>query len=248
MQSLRGQIALVTGASRGIGAAIAHRFAAEGATVVVNYRTGDAAAQTTVDSIVAAGGVARAHRADVSDEASVRKMIAAVIKSFGRIDILVCNAGIVRDHLAALMPLGDFDDVLRVNLRGAFLCIREVIPVMLEARSGSILNIASVHAESGGRGQCNYAASKAGVLALTRSLALELASKNIRVNAIAPGLIETEMTQPVRDLAEAELLRQIPMRRYGAPAEVANAAAFLASSEAAYITGAVLNVSGGLGL
>jgi 3-oxoacyl-[acyl-carrier protein] reductase len=248
MSLLNGQIALVTGASRGIGAAIARHFAALGATVAVNYKSNAEAAQQTVDAISVAGGSAHAFQADVSDEAQVRALIAAVLKLHGRIDTLVVNAGIVRDHLAALMPVADFDHVLQVNLRGAFLSIREVIPAMMEARSGNILTISSVNAETGGRGQCNYAASKAGLLAITRSLAIELAPKNIRVNALAPGLIETDMTQPVRDLAHDELLRRIPMKRFGTSQEVAQAAAFLVSPMASYITGAVLNVSGGLGL
>lgn len=248
MSLLDGQIALVTGASRGIGSAIARHFASLGATLAVNYCTHAEAAQQTVDAIVAEGGAAQAFQADVSDEAEVRDLVAAVLKLHGRVDILVCNAGIVRDHLAALMPVEEFDEVLQVNLRGAFLAIREVIPIMMEARSGSILTVASVNAETGGRGQCNYAASKAGLLALTRSLAIELAPKNIRVNALAPGLIETDMTLPVRDLAGGELLRRIPMKRFGTPQEVAQAAAFLVSPMASYITGAVLNVSGGLGL
>jgi 3-oxoacyl-[acyl-carrier protein] reductase len=248
MQLLAGQIALVTGASRGIGAAIARHFASLGATVAVNYRANAEAARKTVAAIVDAGGSAQAFQADVSDEAQVRALVAAVLKLHGRIDTLVVNAGIVRDHLAVLMPVEEFDHVLQVNLRGAFLSIREVIPAMLEARSGSILTVSSINAESGGKGQCNYAASKAGLLAITRTLAIELAPKNIRVNAIAPGLIETDMTQAVRDLASDELLRRIPMKRFGTAQEVAQAAAFLVSPMASYITGAVLNVSGGLGL
>jgi 3-oxoacyl-[acyl-carrier protein] reductase len=248
MTMLTGQIALVTGGSRGIGAAIAQHFAAQGATVIINYRLNRTSAESVASAIASRGGLAITHQADVADESAVRSMIATVLQRFGRIDSLICNAGIVRDNLAAMMPLIDFDEVLRVNLRGPFIAIREVIPAMLQARSGCILNLSSVHADSGGRGQCNYAISKAGVQALTRSLAIELAPKNIRVNAIAPGLIETDMTQPIRDLTADDLRREIPMRRFGLPIDVAYAAAFLCSSQAAYITGTILNVAGGLGL
>lgn len=245
---LKGQVALITGGSRGLGAAISVLFAAEGATVVVNYRANQGAAEKVVQEITVAGGRAIAHQADIADQQSIHCMVDNVLQRYGKIDSLVCNAGIVRDNLAASMPVDDFDEVLRVNLRGPFLCIREVIPSMLQMRSGSIVNLSSVHADSGGRGQCNYSVSKAGVQALTRSLAIELAPKNIRVNAIAPGLIETEMTKQIREMAPEELRRSIPMRRYGQPVDVANAAAFLCSSRADYITGTVLSVAGGLGL
>jgi 3-oxoacyl-[acyl-carrier protein] reductase len=245
---LEKQIALVTGGSRGIGAAIATLFAAEGATVVVNFRSNGAAASEVVESIVAAGGSAMTLQADMAQEEDVHRLIDTVLQRYGRLDSLVCNAGIVRDNLAAAMPVKEFDEVLRVNLRGPFLAIREAVPSMLSARSGSIVNLSSVHGDSGGQGQCNYAASKAGLQALTRSLALELAPRNIRVNAIAPGLIETDMTKTIRQLSPEDLSRSIPMRRYGQPIDVANAAAFLCSSRATYITGTVLQVAGGLGL
>ncbi|MGH9607188.1 MAG: SDR family oxidoreductase [Terracidiphilus sp.] len=245
---LQGQIALVTGGSRGIGAAIAALFAAEGASVAVNYRADRETAGKVVEAIAKAGGTATAHQADIADEQEVHRMVDAVLQRYGRIDSVVCNAGIVRDNLAASMPVEDYDQVLRVNLRGPFLVIREVLPSMIQARLGSIVNLSSVRADSGGRGQCNYAVSKAGVQALTRSLALELAPRNIRVNAIAPGLIETEMTQAIREMAPEDLSRGIPMRRYGQPIDVAHAAAFLCSSRAAYITGTILSVAGGLGL
>jgi 3-oxoacyl-[acyl-carrier protein] reductase len=245
---LEGQVAVITGSSRGIGAAIATLFAAEGATVVVNYRSDGAAASKVVETIAAARGVAIALQADVAEEEDVHRLIATVLQRYGRLDSLVCNAGIVRDNLAAAMPVKEFDEVLRVNLRGPFLAIREAIPSMLRARAGSIVNLSSVHGDSGGRGQCNYAASKSGLQALTRSLALELAPRNIRVNAIAPGLIETDMTRSIRQLSPEDLSYGIPMRRYGQPIDVANAAAFLCSSRASYITGAVLHVAGGLGL
>jgi 3-oxoacyl-[acyl-carrier protein] reductase len=245
---LKGQIALVTGGSRGIGAAIAALFAAEGASVAVNFCTDQDSASHVVETITAAGGTATAHQANIADEGEVRRMIEDVLQRYGKIDSLICNAGIVRDNLAASMPVDDYDHVLRVNLRGPFLVIREVLPSMIRARSGSIVNLSSVRADSGGRGQCNYAVAKAGLQALTRSLALELAPRNIRVNAIAPGLIETDMTRAIREMASEELIREIPMRRYGQPIDVAHAAAFLCSSRAAYITGTVLSVAGGLGL
>ena len=245
---LQGQIALVTGGSRGIGAAISALFAAEGASVAVNYCANYERAGQVVGSIVAAGGTATAHRANVADESEVHRMVDDVLQRYGRIDSLICNAGILRDNLAASMPLDDYDQVLRVNLRGPFLVIREALPSMIRARSGSIVNLSSVRADAGGRGQCNYAVAKAGLQALTRSLALELAPRNIRVNAIAPGFIETDMTRAVREMGSEELTREIPMRRYGQPIDVAHAAAFLCSSRAEYITGTVLSVAGGLGL
>ncbi len=245
---LKGQIALVTGASRGIGAAIAALFAAEGATVAVHFCAAQESAGTVVEAIAAAGGTATAHQADIANEEEVHRMVEDVLQTYGRIDSLVCNAGIVRDNLAASMPVDDYDQVLRVNLRGPFLVIREALPSMIRARSGSIVNLSSVRADSGGRGQCNYAVAKAGLQALTRSLALELAPRNIRVNAIAPGLIETDMTRAIREMASDELIREIPMRRYGQPIDVAHAAAFLCSARAGYITGTVLGVAGGLGL
>lgn len=245
---LKGQIALVTGGSRGIGAAIATLFAAEGAAVAVNYRSDLESARRVVGAIAAVGGNATAHQANIADEGEVHRMVDDVLQRYGRIDSVVCNAGIVRDNLAASMPLDDYDQVLQVNLRGPFLVIREALPSMIRVRGGSIVNLSSVRADAGGRGQCNYAVAKAGLQALTRSLALELAPRNIRVNAIAPGLIETDMTRAIREMGSEELAREIPMRRYGQPIDVANAAAFLCSSRAAYITGTVLSVAGGLGL
>jgi 3-oxoacyl-[acyl-carrier protein] reductase len=241
-------IALVTGASRGIGAAIARHMADEGATVVVNYRSSEAQALKVVADIAAAGGSAIVWQADVTRPPEVRTMVQALRERFGRVDVLVCNAGIVRDGLASGMDYQDWREVMDVNLTGAFLVIREVLAEMVARRQGNIVCIASVHAEAGGAGHCNYAASKAGLLALTRTLAIELAPRGIRVNAVSPGLIVTDMTKEIREAAEPELLRQIPMRRFGEPLEVARAVAFLASPAASYITGTTLLVSGGLGL
>jgi 3-oxoacyl-[acyl-carrier protein] reductase len=248
MARLSGMIALVTGASRGIGAAVARHMASEGATVVVNYRRSEAQALKLVEEIEASGGSAMACRADVTSQPEMRKMVETVRERFDRIDVLVCNAGIIRDGLTVGMSMEDWSQVVEVNLTGAFIAIREVLAEMVARRSGSIVCMASVHAESGGNGHCNYAASKAGLLALTRSLAIEVAPRGIRVNAVSPGLILTEMTQQICDAAGPELLRQIPMRRFGEPLEVARAVTFLASADASYITGTTLWVSGGLGL
>jgi len=248
MTCLAGMIAVVTGASRGIGAAVAVEMAAEGATVIINYRSSRTEAEAVVAKIKDAGGNAAAWGADVTQPAQVRSMMDGVCAQFGRVDVLVCNAGILRDGLLAGMSYEDWSDVLNVNLTGAFVAIREVLGGMIARRSGSIVSIASVHATSGGRGHCNYAASKAGLIALTRSLALEVASRGIRVNAVSPGLIETEMTRLLREAAEPELLREIPMRRFGQVQEVAKAVVFLASPQSSYITGTTLHVSGGLEL
>jgi len=245
---LANQVAIVTGGSRGLGRAIAIELAVRGASVVVNYRSNEAAAAETVAAIRANSGVALSLKADISDEKQVKSLVASVIERFGRIDILICNAGLIRDRLVAAMTLEEWDLVMQTNLRGAFLCIRETVPHMMRQRSGSIVNLGSISGESGGRGQSNYAVSKAGIAALTRSLAIELAPKGIRVNAVAPGLIETDMTEPIRGRMGDRLLAEIPLGRYGEPADVARAVGFLASPEAAYITGAVLPVSGGLGL
>ncbi len=243
-----GQVAIVTGGSRGIGRAICKELAARGTTIVFTYRSNESAAKDTAAEVTALSGTASYVRADVMDEAEVKKLVRSVIDQFGRIDILVCNAGVVRDHLVAAMPIGAWDAVIKTNLRGTFLSIRETVPYMMRQKGGSIVNVSSVIAAHAGSGQCNYAASKAGIEALTRSLAIELASKRIRVNAVAPGLIVSDMTAHIRELAGDQLLDKIPLRRYGQAAEVARAVGFLSSADASYITGAVLPVSGGLGL
>jgi 3-oxoacyl-[acyl-carrier protein] reductase len=248
MNILKDEIAIVTGASGGIGRAVAVELAKEGATVVVNYKEHQDDAYDVVAEITGGGGLAVPFQTDVTSEAQVRNLLDFVLREFGRIDVLVCNAGIVRDQLAAAMTLDEWEEVIQTHLRGTFLCTREAIRPMMSRKRGSIINISSVAAERGSRGHCNYAAAKGGINALTRALAVELAPKKIRVNAVSPGVIVTGMTKRIRDLASEEILDHIPLRRFGQPDEVARAVRFLASKEASYITGAVLPVTGGLGL
>jgi len=246
---LEGQVALVTGGSRGIGRAVSRELAAAGAAVIVNYRTDEAAASALVAELASAGRRAAAVQADVTREADVKRLVSTALASFGgRLDVLVCCAGIVRDRLVAAMSLPDWDAVIETNLRGPFLCIREVAPAMIGARSGSIVLLSSIAADRGGRGHANYSAAKGGINSMVRALAVELAPKKIRVNAVSPGVILTEMTERIRELAGEEILRQIPLKRYGQPEEVARAVRFLASNESSYVTGEILHVTGGLGL
>jgi 3-oxoacyl-[acyl-carrier protein] reductase len=215
---------------------------------VVNYLSRVADADSTVAEIERAGGQAYAFRADVSDEAQVKQLIHFTLHQFGRLDILVCNAGIVRDALLGVMRAQDWDAVIQTNLRGVFLPIREVLPTMMVQRSGNIVTLSSIAAEKGGEGRTNYAASKGAINALTLSLAIEVAHRGIRVNAVAPGIISTEMTERIRGLDDRDLRNQIPLRRFGEPEEVARAVRFLASPDASYITGQILKVTGGLGV
>ena len=242
--SLDGQTALVTGASRGIGRAVALALAAEGAEVVVNYASSPEAAEAVVAEIQAKGGSAYALKADVSDEASVDDLIKTVLKRSERIDVLVNNAGITRDGLLMRMKTEDWQAVINLNLTGVFLCTRGVTRPMLKQRSGRIINITSVVGLMGNAGQANYAAAKAGVVGLTRSSAKEMASRGITVNAVAPGFIATDMT---KDLEADAILSAIPLGRFGSPDQVAGAVRFLAADPAAaYITGQVLQVDGGM--
>jgi len=245
MNMLADQVALVTGASRGIGRAVALELARAGAAVVINYHEAEDRAQAVMDEVIAAGGDARIFQADVSDPEQVRRLVAFALQAFGRLDILVCNAGIVRDQLAAAMRTEQWDSVIATNLSGTFLCVREALPEMMRCKRGSIVLLSSVAADRGSRGHCNYAAAKGGVNALVRALAVELAPKRIRVNGVAPGVIVTDMTRRIRDMAEDEALGKIPLGRFGQPEEVATAVRFLASPEASYITGEILHVSGG---
>jgi len=244
MFELAGKIALVTGASRGIGRSIAMKFSEQGAIVVAAAR-GDNAA-STVSAIRERGGQAEAISADVTDAARLEQLPGEVVKRHGRLDILVSNAGITRDQLLMRMPRADWDVVLATNLTAMFVLAHAVLRPMLKQRSGRIIAVSSVVGQMGNAGQVNYAASKAGLIGLTKALAREVASRHITVNAIAPGMIDTEMTRAVTDRAQGDWMAQIPLGRLGTVDDVAAAACFLASDEAAYITGHVLAVNGGM--
>ena len=244
LQRLKGKVAIVTGASRGIGRATALALAAEGAKVVVNYASSQAAADQAVAEIAALGSEAIAVAADVSQSEQVDALIKTTMDQWGAIDILVNNAGITRDTLLLRMKLEDWQAVIDLNLTGIFLCTRAVSKIMLKQRSGRIVNITSVSGQTGNPGQANYSAAKAGVIGFTRTVAKELASRGITVNAVAPGFITTDMTH---DLKSDEILKFIPLNRYGQPEEVAGMIRFLAADPAAaYITGQVMNVDGGM--
>ncbi len=240
---LDAKIAVVTGASRGIGRAIALKLAAEGAKVVVNYAGNVHAAEEVVKKIEGLGGEAFAFQCDVADGAAVDAMVKETIARFGALDILVNNAGITRDALLLRMKEEDWDSVLATNLKGMFLCTKAVSRRMMKQKSGRILNMASVVGVAGNAGQANYAAAKAGVIGFTKSAAKELASRNITVNAIAPGFIATDMTAA---LDREEILKTIPLARLGVPEDVAETAAFLVSDKASYITGQTIHVDGGM--
>ncbi|HEY6614086.1 MAG TPA: 3-oxoacyl-ACP reductase FabG [Vicinamibacterales bacterium] len=244
MIALSGRVAFVTGASRGIGRAIAARLAANGAVVVAAAR-GDNA-QATVDAIRGAGGQAEAVSLDVTDAALSEAAIADTVQRHGRVDILVNNAGITRDQLMLRLKREDWDAVLATNLTSVFTLTQAVLKPMIRQRSGRIVCISSVVGQSGNPGQANYAASKAGVIGFAKAVALEVASRNITVNVVAPGMIETDMTGAIGEKAREAILARIPLGRLGAPDEVAAAVSFLASDEAAYITGQVLAVNGGM--
>ena len=242
---LAGKVALVTGASRGIGKAIACKLAREGAKVIINYNGSKEKAEAVKSEIEAAGGQAEVYQCDVSDYTACETFIQTVIKEEGSLDILVNNAGITKDGLLMKMS-EDFDKVLDTNLKGAFNTIRFASRQMLRQKGGRIINMSSVVGVSGNAGQANYAASKAGVIGLTKAAARELASRGITVNAIAPGFIETDMTDVLSDKVKEASEAQIPLGHFGKPEDVAAAAAFLASEEARYITGQVLHVDGGM--
>jgi 3-oxoacyl-[acyl-carrier protein] reductase len=242
---LTGKVALVTGGGRGIGRAIVERLAGDGVDVVFFYRGNAEAAREVVSAVTTAGGKAEAMQVDIADAAAVAAAVEQVIASRGRIDVLVNNAGIVRDNLLALLSDEDIRTVLDTNIGGVFNVTRAVVPHMISKRSGRIVNLSSVAGEKGGRGQSNYAASKGAINAFTRAMAVELASRKITVNCVAPGVIETEMSQQVRDLAGDEVKARILLRRYGQAQDVAHAVWFLASRFADYITGEVLHVDGG---
>lgn len=245
MFSLKDRVALVTGASQGIGRATAMALARAGARVAAAARNAEKLAEVVAE-IAAAGGEAIAVPMDVAEPEQVKAGFRQIIEKFGKLDILVNNAAITRDGLAMRMKLDDWDAVLRTNLTGAHLCAQQAMATMVRARYGRIINVCSVVAETGNPGQANYVAAKAGLMGLTRALAIEIASRNITVNAIAPGFIISPMTDPLPQKAKDELLSRIPLGRMGTDAEVAAAIVFLASEEAGYITGAVLDVNGGL--
>ncbi|MEL7418456.1 MAG: 3-oxoacyl-[acyl-carrier-protein] reductase [Cyanobacteria bacterium J06555_3] len=244
LQHLKDKVAIVTGASRGIGKAAALALVTQGAKVVVNYARSSDAAEATVQEITAAGGEAIAIQADVSQADQVDKLIKTTIEQFGRIDVLVNNAGITKDTLLLRMKPEQWQAVIDLNLTGVFLCTKAVSKIMLKQRSGRIINIASVAGQMGNPGQANYSAAKAGVIGFTKTVAKELANRGVTVNAVAPGFIETDMTN---DLKSDDIIKFIPLGRYGKPEEVAGAIRFLASDPAAaYITGQVFNVDGGM--
>lgn len=240
------KIAVVTGGSRGIGAAIAKKLASRGMTVIINYCGSEDRALAVKSAIEAAGGQAEAWRCDVSDCGQCEAFVKAVMKKYGRIDVLVNNAGITRDGLMMRMSDEDFSRVIDTNLKGTFYMMRFASRHMLKAKKGRIINMASVVGLMGNAGQVNYAASKAGVIGATKSAAKELASRGITVNAIAPGFIDTEMTGALSEKVQEQILTQIPLGTFGKPEDIANCAAFLASDEAAYITGQVIQVDGGM--
>jgi len=247
MFSLKDKVAVVTGASQGIGRETALALAEAGAKVVAAARNEEKLA-VLVSEIVAAGGEAFALKMDVADAEQVKAGFKQVVEKFGRLDILVNNAAVTRDGLAMRMKKDDWDAVLQTNLTGAHLCIQQTLPTMMKARAGRIINISSIVAQMGNAGQANYVAAKAGLIGLTKAIAIEIASRNITVNAVAPGFIETPMTDVLPDKVKEELKTKIPLGRMGSPRDVASAIMFLASDEAGYITGHVLNVNGGMHL
>jgi 3-oxoacyl-[acyl-carrier protein] reductase len=243
---LEGKVALVTGASRGIGREIALELAREGASVAVNYAGSEAKALDVVDEIKAMGRDAFAIQADVSNSDSVTDMAKETIERFGKIDILVNNAGITKDNLLMRMKESEWDDVININLKGVFLCTKAVTRQMMKQRSGRIINISSIVGVSGNPGQANYVAAKSGVIGLTKTTAKELSSRGITVNAVAPGFITTDMTDKLNEDVKTEMLKQIPLARFGEPKDIARTVIFLASEDSAYMTGQTLHVDGGM--
>lgn len=246
--SLENKVALVTGGSRGIGRAIALEFAKRGAAVVVNYNKSPESAEEVAKQIEAAGGKAAAFQADVSDFKQAESLVKFAIETFGDLSILVNNAGITRDQLIMMMPESDWDAVINTNLKSTFNCSKAAIKHMMRKRTGRIINMASVAGQMGNPGQTNYSASKGGQIAFTKALAREVAARNITVNAIAPGFVDTEILDAMTPEVLEAALKLVPLGRKGKPEEIAAAAAFLASDEAAYITGQVLGVDGGMAM
>ena len=243
---LKGKIALVTGGGRGIGKAIAMALAAEGAMVIVNYNGSRAAAEAVVDEITASGGSARAYQCDVSSYNDTKMMIDDIIKNDGALDILVNNAGIAKDNLMMRLSEADFNSVVDINLKGTFNCIKHVSRQMLKQKSGRIINLSSIVGRVGNAGQINYAASKAGIIGMTMSAAKELGSRGITVNAIAPGFIQTEMTEVLDESVKKQFIDSIPLRKLGETKDIADLAVYLASEKGRYITGQTISVDGGM--
>lgn len=242
------KVALVTGASRGIGRAIAAALAKEGMYVVLNYNGNESAALEALHEIRAMGGRGEVKKFSVADHDAVQSAVAEIVETHGRVDVLVNNAGITRDGLIMKMKERDFDDVIATNLKGAYNTIKAVSRIMMKQRSGRIINISSVSGILGNAGQSNYSASKAGLIGLTKSMARELASRKITVNAVAPGFIETDMTEVLSEQVKEAAVTQIPLGRFGKAEEVAHIAAFLASDKAGYLTGQVISVDGGMAM
>jgi 3-oxoacyl-[acyl-carrier protein] reductase len=246
MKLLEGKVAIITGASRGIGKGIAEKFIEQGAIVVFTYASSDEKARALEAELAQKGGVAKGYKSDAADFNAANELIESVTKDFGGVDILVNNAGITRDNLLMRMSEEHWDEIMRVNLKSVFNLTKAVIKPMLKAKKGSIINMSSVVGVKGNAGQANYAASKAGIIGFTKSVAAELGSRNIRCNAIAPGFIETEMTEVLNPDVVQQWRESIPLKRGGSPDDVANATLFLASDMSAYITGQTLHVCGGM--
>jgi len=243
---LEGKVSLVTGASRGIGKAIALKLSSLGSKVAINYREGEVAANSVVREIVSQGREAISIKADVADSEAVKAMVQKVNTEWGKIDILVNNAGITRDNLLLRMSDKAWDDVLNTNLRGAYLCTKFALRPMIKQQWGRIISIASIAGLIGNAGQTNYSASKAGIIAFTKSVAREVGSRNITANAVAPGFIKTQMTDKLPDAIKESILSMTSLRRFGEPEDVAEVVAFLASDKASYITGQVISIDGGI--
>lgn len=245
---LKGKCAVITGASRGIGKSIAIKFAKEGANIVINYRNNEEEALKVKKELEDLGSKTLVVKADISELKEAENLIKEAKNEFGRVDILVNNAGITKDNLLIRMKEEDFDNVIKINLKGAFNCLKAVTPIMLKQKYGKIVNMSSVVGVIGNPGQVNYCASKAGLIGMTKSLAREIGSRNITVNAIAPGFIDTDMTKVLNEDQKKNILSQVPLNRFGSVEDIANVALFLASENSNYITGQVIHVDGGMAM